>query len=251
MSGQWYYNKDGAQYGPVDESEIVRLIRDGELVSGTPVLKVGSMDWQPARAHACFQVEIYPKKKQPPILAPASTTSTTATGATSQSPRRTPAQPAATPSPTAATVVVQDKSTLSWVLVVIFGVASLIMALMLIFGGGDKTEPDFAKAQKNTSNGGPLPVLPVVPVNPPTPPAVQITPPATLTPQGSVGTVLWEFETGGQVFSSPAIGSDGTVYVGSDDKKLYAIKTESRGLAKSPWLMFRQNPLHTGRVMEK
>ena len=37
------------------------------------------------------------------------------------------------------------------------------------------------------------------------------------------GTVLWEFETEGFVESSPAIGSDGTVYVGSDDSKLYAL----------------------------
>ncbi len=37
------------------------------------------------------------------------------------------------------------------------------------------------------------------------------------------GTVLWEFETGDWVHSSPAIGSDGTVYVGSKDTKLYAI----------------------------
>ena len=65
------------------------------------------------------------------------------------------------------------------------------------------------------------------------------------------GTVLWEFETGGPVSSSPAIGSDGTVYVGSSDNKLYAIKTDSKGLAKSPWPMFGQNPLHTGRVMKK
>ena len=62
------------------------------------------------------------------------------------------------------------------------------------------------------------------------------------------GTVLWEFETGGDVRSSPAIGSDGTVYVGSDDKKLYAIKTASKGLAKSPWPMRGQNARHTGRV---
>ena len=48
--------------------------------------------------------------------------------------------------------------------------------------------------------------------------------------------------------SSPAIGSDGTVYVGSDDKKLYAIKTESNGLAKSPWPMRGQNARHTGRT---
>ena len=48
-----------------------------------------------------------------------------------------------------------------------------------------------------------------------------------------------------------AIGPDGTVYVGSDDNKLYAIKTDSKGLAKSPWPMRGQNARHTGRVMKK
>ncbi|MDP7011183.1 MAG: PQQ-binding-like beta-propeller repeat protein, partial [Verrucomicrobiota bacterium] len=43
------------------------------------------------------------------------------------------------------------------------------------------------------------------------------------------GTVLWEFATGSSVNSSPAIGSDGTVYVGSRDKKLYAIHGKSGG----------------------
>ena len=43
------------------------------------------------------------------------------------------------------------------------------------------------------------------------------------------GTVIWEFETGDDVFSSPAIGSDGTVYVGSVDKKLYAINGKTGG----------------------
>ena len=61
----------------------------------------------------------------------------------------------------------------------------------------------------------------------------------------------WEFETGDGVASSPAIGSDGTVYVGSVDKKLYAIKTDSKGLAKSPWPMRGQNARHTGRVLKK
>ena len=65
------------------------------------------------------------------------------------------------------------------------------------------------------------------------------------------GSKLWEFETGDGVRSSPAIGSDGTVYVGSWDKKLYAIKTESLGLAKSPWPMRGQNTRHTGRVIKK
>ena len=80
----------------------------------------------------------------------------------------------------------------------------------------------------------------------------------TQTPQGinqtskvKIGTPIWEFETGNVVFSSPAIGSDGTVYVGSEDNKLYAIKTNSKGLAKSHWPMFGQNARHTGRVMKK
>ena len=68
---------------------------------------------------------------------------------------------------------------------------------------------------------------------------------------GKSGVKLWEFETGGAVISSPAIGSDGTVYVGSYDRKLYAIKTESLGLAKSPWPMRGQNARHTGRASAK
>ena len=63
-------------------------------------------------------------------------------------------------------------------------------------------------------------------------------------------TPIWEFETGGGV-SSPAIGPDGTVYVGSMDDKLYALKTDSKGLAKSPWPMRGQNARHTGRALKK
>ena len=64
--------------------------------------------------------------------------------------------------------------------------------------------------------------------------------------KATAGVMLWEFETGSKVGSSPAIGSDGTLYVGSEDKRLYAIKTDSKGLAKSPWPMRGQNPQHTG-----
>ena len=64
---------------------------------------------------------------------------------------------------------------------------------------------------------------------------------------GKSGVKLWEFVTGHDVSSSPAIGSDGTVYVGSDNK-LYAIKTDSKDLANSPWPMRGQNARHTGRV---
>jgi len=37
------------------------------------------------------------------------------------------------------------------------------------------------------------------------------------------GTLKWSYTTGGAVTSSPAIGSDGTIYVGSRDDKVYAI----------------------------
>ena len=45
--------------------------------------------------------------------------------------------------------------------------------------------------------------------------------------KATAGGKLWEFETGAFVSSSPAIGSDGTVYVGSLDNKLYAINGKS------------------------
>jgi outer membrane protein assembly factor BamB len=38
------------------------------------------------------------------------------------------------------------------------------------------------------------------------------------------GTVLWSFITNGSSNSSPAIGADGTIYVGSDDGRVYAIQ---------------------------
>lgn len=37
------------------------------------------------------------------------------------------------------------------------------------------------------------------------------------------GTLKWSYKTGGSVKSSPAIGENGTIYVGSYDNNLYAI----------------------------
>jgi len=37
------------------------------------------------------------------------------------------------------------------------------------------------------------------------------------------GTKKWEFATLSDVYSSPAIGLDGTIYIGSHDNKLYAV----------------------------
>ena len=61
------------------------------------------------------------------------------------------------------------------------------------------------------------------------------------------GTQRWSFTTDGGN-SSPVIGRDGTVYVGAGDGTLYAIHSDCQGLASSPWPMFRQNPFHTARA---
>jgi len=84
----------------------------------------------------------------------------------------------------------------------------------------------------------------------PTTPKPEPTKPEPTKAKATAGVKLWEFETGAWVYSSSAIGSDGTIYVGSDypDNKLYAIKTDSKGLAKSPWPMRGQNARHTGRA---
>ena len=88
----WHYSQDGAQYGPVEEREIIRKIQSGDLPPSTPVCKEGGMDWQSAREHACFKVEIYPRKK--------TSTKAAASGETPQPARQAGAQPViATSSP--------------------------------------------------------------------------------------------------------------------------------------------------------
>lgn len=56
----------------------------------------------------------------------------------------------------------------------------------------------------------------------------------------------WMYETRGAVESSPSVANDGTIYVGSDDAGLYAIK-EMSPLANTPWPKFRHDLLNTGR----
>ena len=64
----------------------------------------------------------------------------------------------------------------------------------------------------------------------------------------SDGKVKWKCKIGGEVKSSPAIGSDGTVYVGSLDSCFYAIRSDSKGLASSPWPKFQHDNQNTGRA---
>ena len=100
-----------------------------------------------------------------------------------------------------------------------------LLALCLCLGGCGKKEP----VQPSATN-------------------TEATKPAPTKVKATAGVKLWEFEIGSHVYSSPAIGSDGTVYVGSLDNKLYAIKTNSKGLATSPWPMRGQNAQHPGGV---
>jgi outer membrane protein assembly factor BamB len=43
---------------------------------------------------------------------------------------------------------------------------------------------------------------------------------------GDTGVQKWKFTTGAAVFSAPAVGGDGTVYLGSDDGNLYAVNPD-------------------------
>ena len=60
-------------------------------------------------------------------------------------------------------------------------------------------------------------------------------------------TLKWRYSTGGYVTSSPAIGADGTIYVGSYDNYLYAIQGLGP-LANTPWPVFHHDLRHTGRT---
>jgi len=63
------------------------------------------------------------------------------------------------------------------------------------------------------------------------------------------GSILWHVDTIQNTIASPAIGSDGTLFV-CDGAFLHAINS-TNGLAppaKSSWPMFRANARHTGRV---
>lgn len=64
------------------------------------------------------------------------------------------------------------------------------------------------------------------------------------------GTNLWKFPTMDYSFSSPAIGSDGTIYFGTGTN-LYALYATNSLMADSSWPMFRGNPRHTARSIQR
>jgi hypothetical protein len=48
------------------------------------------------------------------------------------------------------------------------------------------------------------------------------------------GTLKWSYATGDIIFSSPAVAHDGTIYIGSDDDHLYAV---TPGEGKPRWIL--------------
>jgi outer membrane protein assembly factor BamB len=68
------------------------------------------------------------------------------------------------------------------------------------------------------------------------------------------GSLLWKVDTqGGINWPSPTLLGDGTLYIGAlknEGGALFALQTQSFGLADSPWPTFRQNNKNTGRLSE-
>ncbi|WP_214495047.1 PQQ-binding-like beta-propeller repeat protein [Thermosipho sp. 1244] len=63
----------------------------------------------------------------------------------------------------------------------------------------------------------------------------------------SDGTLKWKYTLSSVAsYSTPAIGSDGTIYITDWDGYLYAIESDSLGLANSSWPKFQKNNRNTG-----
>jgi hypothetical protein len=58
------------------------------------------------------------------------------------------------------------------------------------------------------------------------------------------GSEKWFFQTGGDIYAAPTIGTNGVVYVGSTDKKLYAVQGAD-GPANIAWPQYRRDLRHS------
>ena len=223
------------QYGPYPLEQVKGLLAKGVLKPGDYAYHEGLSDWTPLLVVIVANSE--PEASPTPSVGPSISTA---------------------PTP-------KSKSNATLVIGIVAGL--LILGGLVAAGGlyfflkdepaefAETTtpDPDSTVPPSKTRSPSPPPIVPstnmpgLPEVNPEPNPTIALPAPPAKKP----GTALWEFVTGSYVESSPAIGSDGTVYVGSGDKKLYAIKTESLGLAKSPWPMRGQNARHTGRAPAK
>jgi TPR repeat protein len=174
MSHKWFYNQDGAQYGPVDQAVIIELIQDGELSPGSPVCPDGLSNWQSARDHSCFQVMISPRKParkhiaQKPNLPPPkrpATRSENKTPRVQAAPTRSPQLAPSSPLP----APVPNGERKAWLLLA-SGLAALVIvvagvvALTLSGAKPNTTKQANKTVTVNLSSGEPLPTSsPLVP----------------------------------------------------------------------------------------
>jgi len=61
------------------------------------------------------------------------------------------------------------------------------------------------------------------------------------------GKIIWKYRAGGQIFSSPALGPDGTIYFGCLDSYFYAIKPD--GTQK--WRVKSENEILGSPIIDK
>ena len=105
----------------------------------------------------------------------------------------------------------------------IFGMKAMMISVALVLAmgcGKEKTSKPQGQATAPL-----IPALPDSKKSQPKPTPTKKNPqpkPALKVTVQKPGTVLWEFETGHQA-GGPSIGNDGTVYVGSVDKKVYSL----------------------------
>ena len=64
------------------------------------------------------------------------------------------------------------------------------------------------------------------------------------------GTKKWSFKTSGTILSSPTISPDGHVVFGSNDGRLYILNSDAGSLADAPWPMLGQN-LNNSRFLKQ
>lgn len=67
---------------------------------------------------------------------------------------------------------------------------------------------------------------------------------------GNDGTLKWKGKTGYSDFS-PAIAEDGTIYTGSSDSNIYAVSSDSPGIAKGCWSRSHGDNTNSRCVLEK
>jgi outer membrane protein assembly factor BamB len=71
----------------------------------------------------------------------------------------------------------------------------------------------------------------------------------TLTALSAEGNLIWQFTIPGTPIGSPALASDGTLYIATSEGLISAVQTESHGLMKSAWPKYQHDSSNSGRVM--